>query len=147
VYVSQYVDHTAEDGNGESTSAFHAAALGELDALVDAEPALREVDGMPIGSALLVVKRGPNAGARFQLDQSVTSVGRHPNSDIFLDDITASRRHTEFLRDGDGFEIVDLGSLNGTYVNGKPLHSGAALANGDQIQIGKFRFVFLNQPR
>ena len=100
---------------------------------------------MPSGSAVLVVKRGPNAGSRFLLDQPVTSAGRHPNSDIFLDDVTVSRRHAEFRRENDEFRIVDIGSLNGTYVNREPVAS-AVLANGDEIQIGKFRLVFLPRP-
>ncbi len=101
-----------------------------------------EVEGLPSGSALLVVKRGPNAGSRFLLDQPITSAGRHPNSDIFLDDVTVSRRHAEFRRAKSEFRIVDTGSLNGTYVNRKPVQS-ARLANGDEIHIGKFRLVFL----
>ena len=104
-----------------------------------------EVEGLPSGSALLVVKRGPNAGSRFLLDQPVTSAGRHPDSDIFLDEVTVSRRHAEFRRDNGEFQIVDISSLNGTYVNRKPVAS-AMLANGDEIQIGKFRLVFLITP-
>jgi pSer/pThr/pTyr-binding forkhead associated (FHA) protein len=93
-----------------------------------------------------VVKRGPNAGSRFVLDQPVTSAGRHPNSDIFCDDITVSRRHAEFRCQKGEFQVVDVGSLNGTYVNREPVQS-AVLANGDEIQIGKFRLVFLTDPR
>src|SRR3954453_8198388 len=70
------------------------------------------VDSLPAGSALLVVKRGPNAGSRFLLDQDVTTAGRHPDSDIFLDDVTVSRRHVEFHREGGGFSVHDVGSLN-----------------------------------
>ena len=98
---------------------------------------------LPEGSALLVVKRGPNAGSRFLLDQDTTAAGRHPDSDIFLDDVTVSRRHAEFRRNGDQYEVVDVGSLNGTYVNREPKNS-SVLSNGDEIQIGKFRLVFLN---
>jgi pSer/pThr/pTyr-binding forkhead associated (FHA) protein len=93
-----------------------------------------------------VVKRGPNAGSRFVLDRPVTSAGRHPDSDIFCDDVTVSRRHAEFRRHNGEFQVVDVGSLNGTYVNRKPVES-AVLANGDEIQIGKFRMVFLTGPR
>ena len=89
------------------------------------------------------MKRGPNAGSRFLLDQDTTTAGRHPDSDIFLDDVTVSRRHAEFRRSGDDYEVVDVGSLNGTYVNREPKNS-AVLSNGDEIQIGKFRLVFLN---
>ena len=104
------------------------------------------VDALPAGSALLVVKRGPNAGSRFLLDRSTTSAGRHPDSDIFLDDVTVSRRHAEFRRDAGEFVVVDVGSLNGTYVNREPVDT-AVLANGDEVQIGKFRLVFLTGPR
>jgi pSer/pThr/pTyr-binding forkhead associated (FHA) protein len=100
---------------------------------------------LPSGSAVLVVKRGPNAGSRFLLDQPVTSAGRHPNSDIFLDDVTVSRRHAEFRSENNEFRIVDIGSLNGTYVNREPVAS-AVLAKGDKIQISKFRLVFLTRP-
>jgi pSer/pThr/pTyr-binding forkhead associated (FHA) protein len=102
----------------------------------------RAVDALTPGSALLVVKRGPNAGSRFLLDQDLTTAGRHPDSDIFLDDVTVSRRHVEFRRDGAGFGVYDVGSLNGTYVNRERIDS-AALADGDEVQIGKFRLVYL----
>src|SRR4029453_13255293 len=101
---------------------------------------------LPPGSALLVVKRGPNAGSRFLLDQDVTTAGRHPDSDIFLDDVTVSRRHVEFPREGGGFSVHDVGSLNGTYVNREPVDV-ATLAGGDEVQIGKFRLVYLTGPR
>ena len=89
--------------------------------------------------------RGPNAGTRFLLDQPVTSAGRHPDSDIFLDDVTVSRRHVEFRLENGQFLLVDLDSLNNTYVNHEPIDS-AVLVNGDEIQIGKFRLVFLTRP-
>ncbi|MFW6640965.1 FHA domain-containing protein [Nocardiopsis algeriensis] len=103
-------------------------------------------DALPPGTALLVVKRGPNAGSRFLLDSDVTTAGRHPNSDIFLDDVTVSRRHVEFFRRGNGFGVRDVGSLNGTYVNREPVDE-AELGGGDEIQIGKFRMVLLTKPR
>ncbi|MFV2195419.1 FHA domain-containing protein [Nocardiopsis sp. LOL_012] len=103
-------------------------------------------DALPVGTALLVVKRGPNAGSRFLLDSDVTTAGRHPNSDIFLDDVTVSRRHVEFFRRGGGFGVRDVGSLNGTYVNREPVDE-AELGGGDEIQIGKFRMVLLTKPR
>jgi hypothetical protein len=107
----------------------------------------RAIDALAPGSALLVVKRGPNAGSRFLLDQDVTTAGRHPDSDIFLDDVTVSRRHVEFRRDGAGFTVNDVGSLNGTYVNRERIDS-ATLAGGDEVQIGKFRLVYLTSlPR
>lgn len=94
------------------------------------------------GSAMLVVKRGPNVGAKFVLNEPVMNAGRHPASDIFLDDITVSRRHAEFRSENGEFRVVDLGSLNGTYLNRGPIDS-AVLTNGDVLQIGNFRLVFL----
>ena len=138
----------------ETTSAISLSALeGALDA-ADAEHAHHEpeteasgaVDGLPPGSALLVVKRGPNAGSRFLLDADVTTAGRHPESDIFLDDVTVSRRHAEFRREGTGFVVFDVGSLNGTYLNRERIDA-AGLAGGDEVQIGKYRLVFLTGPR
>ncbi len=93
-------------------------------------------------SAMVVVKRGPNAGSKFSLDQDVTRAGRHPDSDIFLDDITVSRRHAEIRRKDGRFFVHDMGSLNGTYVNRERVES-APLRSGDEIQIGKFKLVFL----
>ncbi|MHB2023121.1 MAG: FHA domain-containing protein [Mycobacteriales bacterium] len=100
------------------------------------------IDGLPPGSALLVVRRGPNAGSRFLLDKEVTSAGRHPESDIFLDDVTVSRRHAEFHRRGNAFVVRDVGSLNGTYLNRERIEE-APLVSGDEVQIGKFRLVYL----
>jgi hypothetical protein len=132
----------------ETTSTISLSALEgalEGDAPAPAEPAGEEagaLEGLPPGSALLVVKRGPNAGSRFLLDAAVTTAGRHPESDIFLDDVTVSRRHAEFVRDGDAFVVRDVGSLNGTYLNRGRIDA-AALAGGDEVQIGKYRLVFL----
>ena len=103
-------------------------------------------EGLLAGSSLLVVKRGPNAGSRFLLDAEVTTAGRHPESDIFLDDVTVSRRHAEFVRDNDTFLIRDVGSLNGTYLNRERIES-APLSGGDEVQIGKYRLVFLTGGR
>jgi pSer/pThr/pTyr-binding forkhead associated (FHA) protein len=99
------------------------------------------VDALPAGSALLVVQRGPSAGSRFLLDTDVVSAGRHPDSEIFLDDVTVSRRHAEFRRTGDGFTVADVGSLNGTYVNRDRIDE-VALQGGDEVQIGKYRLVY-----
>jgi pSer/pThr/pTyr-binding forkhead associated (FHA) protein len=92
--------------------------------------------------AMLVVKRGPNAGSKFALEGEVTRAGRHPDSDIFLDDITVSRRHAEVIRRPSGYMVRDAGSLNGTYLNRERIEDEAPLANGDELQIGKFRLVF-----
>jgi pSer/pThr/pTyr-binding forkhead associated (FHA) protein len=99
------------------------------------------VEALRPGTALLVVLRGPNAGARFLLDSDEVSTGRHPKSDIFLDDVTVSRKHATFRREGDVFLVRDVGSLNGTYVNRERIDE-AALKTRDEVQIGKFRLVF-----
>ena len=99
------------------------------------------VDALPSGNALLIVRRGPNQGARFLLDSDVTTVGRHPNADIFLDDVTVSRRHAEFKRSGKSFSVSDLASLNGTQYEGERVES-AELANGSEVQIGKYHLTF-----
>jgi len=99
------------------------------------------VDALPSGNALLIVRRGPNQGARFLLDSDVTTVGRHPNADIFLDDVTVSRRHAEFKRSGKTFSVSDLASLNGTQYEGERVES-AELVNGSEVQIGKYHLTF-----
>lgn len=132
-----------DDVTGEPTSAStRADFLNELAGVPTLGPdsGAAVVEGLPVGSALVLVKRGPNAGSRFLLDRPVTSAGRHPDSDVFLDDITVSRRHAEFRWDNAELHVVDVGSLNGTYVNREPVQS-AALVSGDEVQIGKFRLV------
>ncbi len=132
----------------ETTSTISLSALeGALETETTATPAdsghdSKALEGLPPGSALLVVKRGPNAGSRFLLDADTTTAGRHPESDIFLDDVTVSRRHAEFVREGSGFVVRDVGSLNGTYLNRERIET-AGLAGGDEVQIGKYRLVFL----
>ncbi len=103
------------------------------------------VDALPAGHALLVVQRGPGAGSRFLLDLDVVQAGRHPDSEIFLDDVTVSRRHAEFHRSGTSFSVRDAGSLNGTYVNRDRIDS-VGLRDGDEVQIGKYRLVFFSGP-
>jgi pSer/pThr/pTyr-binding forkhead associated (FHA) protein len=97
-------------------------------------------DELQPGQGLLLVKHGPNAGSTF-LIEDVKTAGRNPESDVFLDDITVSRKHAEFRRQPDGWYIHDLGSLNGTYVNRERVES-TKLATRDEVQIGKFRLVF-----
>ena len=104
-------------------------------------------DEIPAGAGLLLVKRGPGAGSRFVLDTDTTSAGRHPDSDIFLDDVTVSRRHAEIVRTSDGFAVRDVGSLNGTYLNRERIEREQPLANGDELQIGRFKLVFLTGSR
>ena len=100
------------------------------------------VDALPVGHALLVVQKGPGSGSRFLLDQDVVNAGRHPDSEIFLDDVTVSRRHAVFNRAPDGsFTVSDVGSLNGTYINRDRIES-VQLKDGDEVQIGKYRLVF-----
>jgi pSer/pThr/pTyr-binding forkhead associated (FHA) protein len=138
---------TSDEPTGDTTYAFPAHLLGELDApaAVGVEPRDPSVEGPPSRSARLLVMRGPNAGSQFLLDQAVTSAGRHPDSDIFLDDVTVSRHHVEFRLENGQFLLVDLDSLNNTYVNREPVHS-AVLVDGDEVQIGKFRLMFLTRP-
>ncbi|MGN6089275.1 MAG: FHA domain-containing protein [Actinomycetales bacterium] len=134
---------------GESQTS--TISLRAIDSLIEAESAdtgaglsasdQAAVDALPPGCALLVVQRGPSSGSRFLLDSDLTSAGRHPESDIFLDDVTVSRRHAEFVRDGARFKVRDVGSLNGTYVNRERIDE-IVLAGGDEVQIGKFRLVF-----
>ena len=101
-----------------------------------------DLDDIPPEGGLLVVVRGPIAGARLALSKDVTTAGRHPQSDLFLDDITVSRRHAEFMKASDGsFRVRDVGSLNGTYLNRERVEE-APLANGDELQIGKYRLTF-----
>lgn len=139
----------AGESPGEVTSTISLTGVEALegepedDAL--AEQAAAAIEALPSGCALLVVKRGPNAGSRFLLDSDLTTAGRHPESDIFLDDVTVSRRHAEFYRRADGFTVRDVGSLNGTYVNRERIEE-VSLAGGDEVQIGKFRLVFLTSP-
>ena len=113
---------------------------------IDVEEDVGEEAGAPqaeldAGQALLVIQRGPNAGSKFLIDKDVTTAGRHPESDIFLDDVTVSRRHAEFRRDDGKFFIRDAGSLNGTYVNRQRVEE-AQLVSGDELQIGKFKLTF-----
>ena len=129
-----------EVDSGEETTITFAPvdATGEI---LDDDVALA-LEEMPDATSMVVVKRGPNAGSKFVLEGEVTRAGRHPDSDIFLDDITVSRRHAEIVRTGDGYSVRDAGSLNGTYLNRERIED-APLANGDELQIGKFRLVFL----
>ena len=99
---------------------------------------------LPTGSALLVVHRGPGEGTEFVLEPSAgtVTVGRAPEAGIFLDDVTVSRHHAELRHGAEGWSIRDIGSLNGTYVNRVRVED-QHLNGGDEVQIGKFRFVFL----
>jgi hypothetical protein len=125
-----------------STIALGALGLSEGDTGEIVSPYASATEALAESNALLVVQRGPNAGSRFLLDADVTSAGRAPDSDIFLDDVTVSRRHAEFTRAAQGYLVRDVGSLNGTYVNRERIEE-VLLADGDEVQIGKYRLVFL----
>ena len=139
------------EASGSSESAVEATSVLHLgtespEPVDSGEPAegsdAAVIERLQTGTALLVVRRGPASGARFLLDADVTTAGRHPDSDIFLDDITVSRNHAEFTRDGQDFRLRDMGSLNGTYVNRSRIDE-ATLVSGDEVQIGKYRLLFL----
>ena len=128
----------------DQTATFSQSFIDQVKALeaVDVTPEEQEaIASLPSGSALLIVRRGPSQGARFLLDVDVTTCGRHPDSDIFLDDVTVSRRHAEFRRTGAEFEVRDLASLNGTYYEGERVERHA-LTDGDEVQVGKFHLTF-----
>ncbi|MGL5828977.1 MAG: FHA domain-containing protein [Angustibacter sp.] len=136
------VQHSLES---PAATTMHLAAVGERPAegsVSGAGPVLDAelLASLQPGTALLQVMQGSNSGSRFLLDGPMTTVGRHPNSDIFLDDVTVSRKHAEFLREGGHFLVRDVGSLNGTYVNRQRVDS-CSLATGDEVQVGKFRLV------
>ena len=103
------------------------------------------VAALPAGTALLVVQHGPTTGARFLLDASRVTVGRHPKADIFLDDVTVSRKHAVFELVDSSYVIRDGGSLNGTYVNRERVDE-AVLNPGDEVQIGKYRMSYHPSP-
>jgi FHA domain/zinc-ribbon domain len=100
------------------------------------------LDELPPGVGLLVLRGGTVAGSSFRIEADTTTAGRHPDSDIFLDDITVSRRHAVIERDAGGFVVRDAGSLNGTYVNRERVDE-TRLKTGDELQIGRFRLSFL----
>ena len=125
---------------GDDPTTTISLAAQDIEAEVEEEVAA-PVEDLRDGTAMLVVRRGPNAGSRFLLDKDVVTAGRHPESDIFLDDITVSRRHAEIRRGHRGFTVHDVGSLNGTYLNRERVEEGE-LAGGDELQIGKFKLLF-----
>ena len=135
---SNFENAKAEDVT--STQRFSEDLIEDPTSGLDEEE-LAAVAALPAGSALLIVKRGPSDGSRFLLDVDVTTAGRHPNAEIFLDDVTVSRKHAEFKRDAQGFTVSDLASLNGTYLNGSRVDA-ARLTDGDEVQVGKFKLTF-----
>jgi hypothetical protein len=126
----------ASESDANSTTA--AIELGALDP--SHEP--QELPQLEPGTGMLVVVRGPNAGSRYLLDRDATTIGRHPDADIFLDDVTVSRRHAELLRTDAGMLVKDLGSLNGSYVNGERVEE-RILSTGEELQIGRFKLLYV----
>lgn len=119
-------------------------SLTELAPLVAADLSPEDseaVRALPAGSALLLASGGPEHGARFLLDAPVTTVGRHPDADIFLDDVTVSRRHAEFRAEAGGHRLLDMNSLNGTFVNHDRVDD-VRLRSGMQVQVGKYRLTY-----
>lgn len=145
------VDDIRRDADGgravDSTQTFgHDSDLSFIPFGSDlTEAEIEAIGALPARSALLLVRSGPTAGARYLLDTDVTTIGRHPEADIFFDDVTVSRRHAEVTRTGGFFEIVDQRSLNGTYVNGERVDR-AVLDDGAEVRIGKFRLNFFVSP-
>lgn len=136
----QPIDKWPDDASPETTVQFGAIPASDSEEPLEGE-AQEAISSLPTTSALLVVQRGPNEGARFLLDQDRTSVGRRESADIFLDDVTVSRKHAEFVRQGSDFLVRDVGSLNGTYVNRERIDA-IALRPGDEVQVGKYRMIF-----
>lgn len=131
----------------QTTAAFERIGSAEMDhPVTPSRVEDREaIEALPPNSALLIVQHGPNAGARFLLDADRTTAGRHPSADIFLDDVTVSRKHAEFLHTPNGYSVRDVGSLNGTYVNRVRVDE-AMLVTGDEVLIGKFRLTYHPSP-
>ena len=136
---------TREEASGDETSRFADDLVASQSPVLSAEEAAA-VAALPADSALLIVHRGPGLGSRFLLDADLTVAGRHPDADIFLDDVTVSRRHAEFHRNGRIFTVTDLGSMNGIFVNGSRVES-ATLTPGAEMLIGKFRLTFYPSGR
>ncbi|MFY9262978.1 MAG: FHA domain-containing protein [Actinomycetaceae bacterium] len=138
-----------ENRDPSATSRFDAISprgeSGVVGRGLDAED-LATINALPASSALLIALKGANLGARFLLNADAVTVGRHPKSDIFLDDGTVSRKHATFLRSGSTFYVRDERSLNGTYVN-MELVEEAQLKNGDEVRIGKYQLTFYASPR
>ena len=127
---------------GRPMSSVEEASTEALEPLGDG---VESVDfQIPSTGAALVVASGHQAGTRYAITSEWITVGRHPDSDVFLDDITVSRRHVELSTSNTGHGIRDVGALNGTYLNGERLgDSEVSLTNGDELQIGKFKLLYL----
>ena len=125
-------------GENEETT----LTLSAVEAATEEDEHEHYLDGLAPGVGMFVVRHGPNAGSSYRLDEKSTTIGRHPDSDVFLDDITVSRRHVAVERDDDGYTLRDVGSLNGTYVNRKRVDE-ARLRHGDEVQVGRYRLTFV----
>jgi pSer/pThr/pTyr-binding forkhead associated (FHA) protein len=127
----------------------HTITLAKVDPLQDAPGAdddvVVSVGDLAVGVASLIVRSGSQAGDAFALDDQLTRLGRHPDSEISLDDITVSRRHAEVERTDAGYVVRDAGSLNGTYLNAERIDDEVVLHQGDELQVGKFRLVFFER--
>ena len=110
---------------------------------LDQREHLEDLPSLSPGTGMLVVVRGPSAGARFLLDRDVVTIGRHPDADLFLDVVTVSRNHAEIHRTDAGLVLRDLGSLNGTYVGASRVEEHA-LQTGDEVQVGRFKLVYVD---
>lgn len=145
--------------NSELTTTLHlglrsvvdASPESAIDALLasmdsQASDAIRSIIDGNGDRAMVVIHRGPAKGARFLIAEDKCSIGRSPESAIFLDDVTVSRSHAEITRSGKGFQILDLGSLNGTYVNNGSVKT-VELKTGDEIQVGKFHLIFISSKK
>jgi pSer/pThr/pTyr-binding forkhead associated (FHA) protein len=134
---------------GVAFSIFEATGVIPLPSSDSSDTSIIEIGNVgeiAAGSAALLVRKGPLEGVRFDLnskDGQVITVGRSPESSIFLDDVTVSRKHASISRTENTWQILDSGSLNGTYVNRARVES-TMLQNGDEVQIGKYRFTFLS---
>ena len=135
----------SDEARGDETARFADDLVTSQAPVLTPEEA-SAVAALPVGYALLVVQRGPNLGSRFLLDQDLSVAGRHPDADIFLDDVTVSRKHAEFVRVGQSFTVRDLGSMNGIFVNGERVEA-ANLESGSEVLIGKFRLTFYPSGR
>lgn len=130
-------------GHAEESTTMTFAPVEAAGEVADEEVTV-DIGDEPAGAGILVVRRGPNAGSRFWLEEGVTTIGRSPTSGIFLDDVTVSRSHAQITNGAGVFVVADVGSLNGTYLNRERIDK-APLRSGDELQIGKFRLVFLHE--
>lgn len=136
---------TKEVFGSDDTARFSDDLIAKNTPVLSDEEAIA-VAALPFNSALLISHRGPGAGSRFLLDQDLTIAGRHPEADIFLDDVTVSRKHVQISRKGLAFQLEDLGSMNGTYVDGNRVDT-MDLADGVEVLIGKFRLTFYSSKK